>query len=97
MSSKVTVPVSMDTKNDRDLLEWLGKQENRSAAVRDVLRAHVQGQVVTVGDVLQAVEDLRRDIESRTIAAGSVVEAVESEGVDPLTAQAQSALDGLGF
>ena len=97
MSPKVTIPISMDLKTDADLLEWLKKQENRSAAVREALRAYLRDQVVTAGDVLRAVEDLRRDIESRTIAVGGPGETVEREEIDPGVAAAQAALDGLEF
>jgi len=97
MSFKVTIPVSMDPRTDADLLDWLKKQENRSAAVREAIRAYLRDQVVTAGDVLQAVEDLRRDIESRTIAAGPAGEVVEREEIDPQVAAAQAALDGLEF
>ena len=99
MSPKVTIPISMDLKTDVDLLEWLKRQENRSAAVREALRAYLRDQVVTAGDVLRAVEDLRRDIESRTIAIafGGPGETVEREEIDPGVAAAQAALDGLEF
>jgi len=97
MSPKVTIPISMDLKTDADLLEWLKRQENRSAAVREALRAYLRDQVVTAGDVLRAVEDLRRDIERRTIALGGPGETVEREEVDPGVAAAQAALDGLEF
>jgi len=97
MSPKVTIPISMDLKTDADLLEWLKRQENRSAAVREALRAYLRDQVVTAGDVLRAVEDLRRDIERRTIAVGGPGETVEREEVDPGVAAAQAALDGLEF
>ena len=97
MSPKVTIPISMDLKTDADLLEWLKRQENRSASVREALRAYLRDQVVTAGDVLRAVEDLRRDIERRTIAVGGPGETVEREEVDPGVAAAQAALDGLEF
>ena len=97
MSPKVTIPISMDLKTDADLLEWLKRQENRSAAVREALRAYLRDQVVTAGDVLRAVEDLRRDIERRTIAVGGPGETVEREEIDPGVAAAQAALDGLEF
>ena len=93
MGKKVTIPVSMDVDGDRDLLRWLERQDNRSAAVREVLRAHLGGGDVTLGDVYRAVQDLRQEIRSRTIAAGpgcGEVVAVDEP------AAAAAALDQLG-
>ena len=33
--------VLLDTKNDKDIIQWLGKQENRSEAVRRAIRADI--------------------------------------------------------
>ena len=33
--------VLLDTKNDKDIISWLGKQENRSEAVRRAIRADI--------------------------------------------------------
>ena len=76
------------------MLRWLERQSNRSAAVREVLRAHLSsGGDVTLGDVYRAVQDLRRDVQSRTFAAGpGCGEMVTVE--EP--AEAAAALDQLG-
>jgi len=93
MAKKVTFTVSMDAEADRDLLRWLERQENRSAAVREVLRAHLGGGDVTLGDVYRAVQDLRAEIRSRTIAAGPG--CGEAVAVDE-PAAAAAALEQLG-
>ena len=93
MGRKVTIPISMDVEGDRDLLRWLERQSNRSAAVREVLRAHLSSGDVTLGDVYRAVQDLRREMKSRTIAVGAGCgKAVEVD--EPPDAAA--ALDQLG-
>jgi len=94
MGKKVTFTVSMDSEADRDLLRWLERQDNRSAAVREVLRAHLGGGDVTLGDVYRAVQDLRAEIRSRTIAAGSL-RSGEVAAVDE-PAAAAAALEQLG-
>lgn len=33
--------VLLDTKDDKDIISWLGKQENRSEAVRRAIRADI--------------------------------------------------------
>jgi hypothetical protein len=64
MARKVVIPVSMDTEADRDLLQWLEKQENRSRAVREALRAYIGRGGVTLGDVYQVVCDLERKLQA---------------------------------
>jgi hypothetical protein len=64
MARKVIVPISMDSEADRDLLQWLEQQENRSGAVREALRAHIARSGVTLGDVYQAVRDLERKLQT---------------------------------
>ena len=34
--------VLLDSKNDKDIISWLEKQENRSGAVREALRKEVE-------------------------------------------------------
>jgi hypothetical protein len=71
MTRKVVIPVSMDTEADRDLLRWLERQENRSAAIRDALREYIGRGSVTLGDVYQAVKELERKLQAGAAIAGS--------------------------
>lgn len=89
---KTTISFTLDTKTDKDLLRWLKQQPNRSAAIRTVIREHLTHGGVTIGDVYQAVQALRQNIQSRTFttAAG----ADEPEIDEP--AAAVAALDRLG-
>jgi len=66
--SKITKTISFDTDDDRDILRWLDQQENRSAAVREAIRAHITRGGVTVSDVYQAVKDLERKMRSGSVA-----------------------------
>jgi hypothetical protein len=69
MARKVIVPVSMDSDADRDLLQWLDQQENRSGAVREALRAYIGRGDVTLGDVYQAVRDLERKLQTGAVVS----------------------------
>jgi hypothetical protein len=53
------VTISLDTESDKDLLRWLARQPNRSAAVREALRSHVgNANGPTLADVLAEVHAL---------------------------------------
>lgn len=67
---KTTIAFTLDTEEDRDILRWLERQRNRSAAIREALRRHVSGGV-TLGDVYQAVKDLERKLRSGMVVAAS--------------------------
>ena len=90
MGHKITVTISLDSEADRDLLAWLGRQENRSAAVRRALRAHLSGGV-TLGDVYQAVKDLERKLRAGLTVEASTVAPETDEPPD-----VAAALDALG-
>ena len=38
MDAKMMLTAILDRKDDKDIISWLGKQENRSEAVRRALR-----------------------------------------------------------
>jgi hypothetical protein len=77
MSRKTFTNISLDTETDKDILRWLERQENKSAAIRAAIREHIGRNGVTLGDVYRAVKELERKLE-----AGAVVLAggAESEG-----------------
>lgn len=68
MAHKTTVTIALDIEADKDLLRWLERQENKSAAVRTAIREHISRGGVTLGDVYRAVKDLERRIESGAVA-----------------------------
>lgn len=41
MEKHQTLCVTLSKENDKDIIEWLGKQENRSQAVREALREKI--------------------------------------------------------
>jgi hypothetical protein len=87
--SKRTYSFTLDTEGDRDILRWLERQDNRSAAIREAIRASVAGGV-TLGDVYRAIKELERKVR-----AGIVVTSEEHTDAseDPTLA---AALERLG-
>lgn len=58
---KVTVSFSCDTIEDADILDWLGKQPNRSAAIREQIRTGISGTVRLI-EIYQEVQQMRQEI-----------------------------------
>ena len=58
--ARQTITFVLDTVRDRDILRWLEGQENKSAAIRDAIRAHLGRGGITLADVYEAIQDLRR-------------------------------------
>jgi hypothetical protein len=78
MSRKTFTNISLDTEADKDILRWLERQENKSAAIRVAIREHIGRNGITLGDVYRAVKDLERKLEAGAVVlAGG---AGESEG-----------------
>jgi len=80
--------ICFDSDADADLLTWLDGQDNISGAVRAAIRAY-RGRAVTLGDVLEAIADLRGDLRG-----GAVLNEVPEVQEDPELALA---LDNLGL
>lgn len=59
---RVSISFSLDTDKDRDLLCWLNglPKRERSKAIREALRVHQGRGGVTLGDIYEAIMDLRR-------------------------------------
>jgi hypothetical protein len=64
------ITVALNSDSDADLLRWLDRQPNKSEAIREAIRAHIQGNGVTLGDVLQAVRDLERKVKAGAVVVG---------------------------
>lgn len=83
MGRKVTVTFSLDAEADRDLLRWLERQENRSAAIRAALREHLGRGGVTLWDVYQAVRELERRLKTGAVVAAGGENAAGGDWDEP--------------
>lgn len=92
MAQKVVVSISLDTVGDGDILRWLGRQENQSAAVREAIREHLGRGGVTLGDVYQAVARIERRLEAGVVV-GTGEQGAGEDWEEP--AEAAAALDAL--
>lgn len=61
--AKQVVNIVLNTEADKDIIRWLARQRNRSAAVREAIRTHLAKDGVTLGDVYQAVKRIERKLE----------------------------------
>jgi hypothetical protein len=66
--TKAVFSFKLDTDEDRHVLAWLERQDNKSEAIRQALRDHVSGGTVTLADVYQIVNRLEHKL-ARGIAA----------------------------
>ena len=89
MAYNVSITVSLDLERDRDIMAWLERQENRSAAVRKVLRAYIQDSP-TLGDLLR----LLRHIDGR-IGAGVVSASTGCKPAEKCRSEFAAALERL--
>ena len=93
--AKLTISFSIDDQADRDIVRWiqtLPKRE-RSASIRAAIRGYTNGrQDVTLGDVYQAIQNLKADIKTRSFTA---LAGAPTEWPDEPT-DAAAALDKLG-
>lgn len=77
----VFVNISLDPDKDRDILDWLDDQENRSAAVREALRSHMaETEGVTLAVVLAEVRALPSKL---SVAAVNAQPEPVEEGEEP--------------
>lgn len=93
MADKVFVTVAFDRQADRDILRWLEAQENRSAAIREALRAYLGRGGVTLADLYQAIKDLERLIRFGVVVAAAPASSPDEPEEPPDLA---AALDALG-
>jgi len=83
---------SLDPEADRDIIRWLDKQANRSAAIRVALRAYMaKEQGVTLADVLAEI----RALPSRLHVVAALPAEGQAEGPATEPAGASANLDGL--
>lgn len=87
---KVNVTLTLDSDRDRDIMRWLESQANRSAAVREAIRGHMNGtSAATLDDVLREIRDLRR--------AGLVASGANQMAPGDEPADVAATLDDLGL
>lgn len=90
--AKQAVTFVVDTERDRDILRWLGNQGNKSAAIRKAIRAHLGRSGITLADVYEAIQDLKRG--GWTPASGAQLPNLVVNEEPPDVA---AALDSLGL
>jgi hypothetical protein len=91
----VIVNISLDPEADKDIMRWLGKQSNKSAAVREAIRCYMtKEEGITLADVLAEV----RALPSRLSVVAVNAEPTTPEGEEPEAAAANlnGLLDRLG-
>ena len=100
--ARVTLAFSVDDDRDADIAQWwkdLGESgANKSAIMRAAIRAYRDTTGLTLGDLLNELGEIKR-----MLRAGVVVQnngngddlAGDDEPLDPLTQEAQAALDAL--
>jgi hypothetical protein len=90
--AKQTVTFVVDTERDRDILRWLGSQDNKSAAIREAIREHLGQGVITLTDVYEAIQDLKR---GSWIPASHIQQDYVKDSDEP--SDVAAALDSLGL
>ena len=71
------VPVVLDTERDADILAWMAAQDNRSAAIRQVIRAALRTQ--RRPRISVEVRTLRRVLREELQRCAPVTAAAESD------------------
>ena len=93
MTHRTFVSFSLGIEADQDILRWLDHQDNRSAAIREALREHLDRNSVTLGDVYRAITKLERKIETGVAIVADGASPAEDDWDEP--AEAARNLDGL--
>jgi hypothetical protein len=95
--AKTTVGFSCDVERDADILAWLERQENKSAAIREAIRSSWLQSGVSLADVLNEIGEVKRMLRSGAIRVESDDGQDETQALDPEQREIQNALDSLGF
>ena len=84
----------VDEERDRDILSWWAKQDNKSAAIRALIRKEIEHDGLTLLDLYQAVLEVERLLVAGVVLAGDDAAggAVSDEPPD-----LAAALDRLGL
>ena len=83
--SKVTTSFTMDDIEDRDLLIFLNRlpRRRKSEAIRRALRAQIEADAVTLGDVYQAINALARVLARERTPDGSAKLTPDDHNEEP--------------
>ena len=88
--------VSLDLEKDADLITWLKRQDNKSAAIRAAIRAQFERHAeYTQGDVMRRLDDLMRRLDEIERNGVTVSVTPGADGEEPQ--EAAAALEGLGL
>jgi hypothetical protein len=90
--ARQTITFVLDTTRHRDILQWLDAQDNKSAAIREAIRAHLERDGITLTDVYEAILDLQR--QSLVAVSDVQLDGVANNEEPPDVA---AALDNLGL
>ena len=90
--TKTVVSFVLDKDQDRDLLRWLDSlpKGSRSEAIREALRSHLGHAGITLGDIYEAIMDLKQ---SRLVLPTQSQDVAASDEPPDVTA----ALNNLGL
>lgn len=93
----VTVSFTLDDRVDREIVQWLTclPKRKKSAAIREALRGHLQGQGITLSDIYQAVQEISRKLATGTAVVGGSDASDATDTNEPPDVAA--ALDNLGL
>ncbi len=58
--TKQAITFVVDSDRDRDILHWLAGQANKSAAIREAIRAYRERGALTLTDVYEAIQELKQ-------------------------------------
>ena len=60
--AKITVTFSLDSERDKRILRWLQglPKRKKSEAIREALTAHLGQNGITLRDIYEAIQDLKR-------------------------------------
>lgn len=90
--TKITVGFTLDTEKDKRIVRWLEGLERgqKSKAIREALHAALGKGSVSLGDIYQAIQELKR--------SGVVVaQSANPESEMDIPADVLEKLDGLGL
>lgn len=98
--AKVTLAFSVDSNQDSDIVSWwekMGNQGvNRSAVMRAAVRTYKDTADLTLVDIFNKLEEIRHMLRNGTGVPEARNPEAAQESADPLTQEAQDALNALG-
>jgi len=90
--ARQTITFVLDTERDRDVVHWLEGQANKSAAIREAIRANLAHGDVTLAHIYEAIQELKRCACVSGLQAPAHMTVASAEPPD-----VAAALDNLGL